>query len=207
MRLTLTRPRPDLRPRHPVHHPTAGGPGSGPNPEGLRPAQLHPVIPRPAPFGRVVAHPASSEQLAQAGQEDVEGRGVHPAVGDDHVGVALEGSMNCSWLGRTVARYCSITLAVRPLALGDVALEPADEAHVGVGVDEDPQVEPLAQLGLVEHEDALDHHDPGRRDLDPSGRAAGRWRSRRRAPAPGDPPPARPTWSSSSGQSKASGWS
>ena len=118
----------------------------------------------------------------------------------------LLGSMNCSWLGRTVPRYWSITLWTGALPLGHVALEAADEAHVGIGVDEDPQVEPLPQLRLVEHEDALDHHHPGRRDhhsIAPAlvgGEVVDRhlhlepcWRAS--------------TWSSSSGQSKASGWS
>ena len=74
----------------------------------------------------------------------------------------LLGSMNCSWLGRTVVRYCSMMLStVRPRS-HHVAPQPADQPDVGLGVDVDAQVEALAQRRLVQHEDPLDHHDPCR---------------------------------------------
>ena len=49
-------------------------------------------------------------------------------------------------------------------ALLDVAADAADDADVGVGVDEDLDVDLLAQRGLDEHEDALD--DDHARGLD-----------------------------------------
>ena len=191
VRLTLTRPRPDLRPRLPPH-PTAGG--AGPRPGSCeppaRPASRCDPTTRPPRAGRGALRLQSSSR-SRARRTSRAGAFI-PPWGTITSAWRFEGSMNCSWAGRTVVRYCSITLAVERSTLGDIALEPADEAHVGIGVDEHPQVEPLAELGLVEHEDALHHDDTGRRDLDVAPGAAGRWRSRTRAPAPAGPRPARP---------------
>ncbi len=57
-------------------------------------------------------------------------------------------------------------------ALGHVPLQPPDQAHVGIGVDEHLEVEALAQRRLPQHEDPLDDHDLRRAD-DPHVPAAG----------------------------------
>ena len=97
----------------------------------------------------------------------------------------FDGSTNCTCIGRTVSRYLSGRMegqkivrriapelrqncargalrhnrVVRARALDDVAAEAADEADVGLGVDEDLDVEQLAQLGRRVDQDALDEDD------------------------------------------------
>ncbi len=57
-------------------------------------------------------------------------------------------------------------------ALGDVALQPADEPDVGVRVDVDLHVEDLPELGLGVDEDAVHEDDLARLDAARLGRAA-----------------------------------
>ncbi len=52
----------------------------------------------------------------------------------------------------------------RPAALGDVALQPANEPRVGVGVDEHLDVHQFAQRRVGEDEDAFDDDGPARMD-------------------------------------------
>ena len=52
-----------------------------------------------------------------------------------------------------------------------VAHDAPQDAHIGVRVDKELDVQPLAQLRLGKDEDALDDDDLGRRDRDRLGRA------------------------------------
>ena len=77
----------------------------------------------------------------------------------------MDGSTNSRCIGRTVSRYWLIDVLDGAAALGEVASQAADEAQVGVGVDEDLDVEQLAEHRLGEDQDPLDEHDPAGLDL------------------------------------------
>ncbi len=66
----------------------------------------------------------------------------------------LLGSMNRSWAGFTVVEVLLDDALGGPATFGGVATETSDQADVGRGVDEDLQVEPLAQGAVPQHEDA-----------------------------------------------------
>jgi len=62
----------------------------------------------------------------------------------------------------------------RPTALGDVALQTADEADVRVGIHEELNIKQLAQGWLGKEQDAFDEDDAARLDrLRPLGAAVG----------------------------------
>src|SRR3972149_3245438 len=81
---------------------------------------------------------------------------VEPPFGEDHIGIALgrldELEMHGSHAGLILLNHT----VDRPAALYQIALQPADEADVGIGVDEDFDVEKPAQVGLREHQNPLD---------------------------------------------------
>lgn len=76
--------------------------------------------------------------------EHVEGDEVVPSFGDDQVRVAL-GGLDVQLVhgldGRQVLPFHGFE---GPPALDDVALDPAQDAHVGIGVDEDLDVDQIA---------------------------------------------------------------
>src|SRR5690606_17186280 len=113
--------------------------------------------------------PAALARPGDAGlhvvHEHLDGDVVAPALRHDQVGVLLRG-LDVEVVHRLdrAAVLVDHALGAAP-ALGDVALEAADEALVGRRVDEHLEVEAAPHLRLVEHEDALDHDD--RRRLEP----------------------------------------
>ena len=84
------------------------------------------------------------------------------ALGNDDVGVLAarldEGDVH----GPHRAQVLADDRFQAALALLEVALQPADEAQVAVGVDEDLDVHQVAQGLLAEDQDALDDDDLGR---------------------------------------------
>ena len=105
-----------------------------------------------------------AQDLLESRDDHLKCDGVEPG-GDDDVGVALGGldKLVVHWTHRLeVLRDHRAHLAT---ALRDVALEPADEAHVGVRVHKDFNVQQLAQLRMRINQDALDNHHARRRLL------------------------------------------
>lgn len=94
-----------------------------------------------------------------------------PPLGDDDVGIAL-GRLDehlVHGLDRgQILRHDRLQIAA---AVAHVAHDAPQDAHIGVGVDEDLDVQPLTQLRLGKDEDALDDDDLGRDDRDRFGGA------------------------------------
>ena len=67
-------------------------------------------------------------------------------------------------MGWTVVRYWSEDLLQRPTALDHVAADAADEADVGVGVDEGLHVAARPHAFVHEQQDSVDDDDVGRLD-------------------------------------------
>src|SRR3990170_2549601 len=106
----------------------------------------------------IVSSSGFGQQGSNPGDDHVHGDGVQAAFGDDHVGVAL-GRFDELQVHRTHRHLILLDdRGDRPPALLDVALQPADEAHVGIGIDEDLDVEQFAQAPLGEDQNAL-HQD------------------------------------------------
>ena len=75
----------------------------------------------------------------------------------------LLGSTKSRCIGLTVPEILIDDRLDRPAAIGDVALQPADEARVGVGVHEHFDVHQPAQFSVGEDEDAFDDDGAARR--------------------------------------------
>ena len=119
------------------------------------------------PYPVTPPSPAPSRSRMRAVITPIPGS-VVPAAGEDDVGVALGGLhelvVHRAHRGEVLLDH-RVDGAAAQL---QVALEAADEAHVGLGVDEDLQVEEVAELRLDEEEDALDEHHVARLDPDVS---------------------------------------
>ena len=93
-----------------------------------------------------------------------------PAFGDDNIGVALRRLDEHLVHGldrREILRDDRLQVAA---AVAHVAHDAPQDAHIGVRVDKELDVQPVAQLRLGKDEDALDDDDLGRTDRDRLGR-------------------------------------
>ena len=91
-------------------------------------------------------------------------RAIEPALGDDHVGVTFRGldeALVCRAYRAEVLLHDELGGTA---SFGDVAPQPSDQADVGGGVDEDLQVEALAEGSVPEHQDPVDDDDARRLD-------------------------------------------
>ena len=114
------------------------------------------------------------EQGFEAGCDHFHRNRVQAPFGDDDIGVALGGFDELQVHGADGGEVLVDDHFGGAAALFDVALEAADEADVGIGVDEDLDIEQGAQFGVAEDEDALDHDDGfGRDALDAVGAGVG----------------------------------
>ena len=104
-------------------------------------------------------------------EDHLERHEIMPALGHDDVGVALAGLhkllvhrlYSTEILGRD-------RLEAAPTLL-DIAQDAANDAHIGVGVHKNLDVEQAQDLGILEDEDALDQQHLSGRDRDRLGRA------------------------------------
>ena len=117
---------------------------------------------------------ATVQQSLDPCSHHVQRGGVEAAFRDDDVGVAL-GRFDEFQVHRPHGELVLLDHRFgRPTALGDIRCKPADEAHVGVRVHEDLDVEELPQRGVNKDQDALHQDHPARRDGEgPVGPAVG----------------------------------
>src|SRR5579883_2459763 len=118
---------------------------------------------------RILAGPAFgslADETIYLGPQQLERDLVAAALGDDEVGEPFRGLAERLVHGSNRGEVLLDHGVDRPATLRRVAAEPAYEAHVGVGVDEDPYVAQVADLRHGEDEDPLEDHDLRRVDRD-----------------------------------------
>ena len=105
------------------------------------------------------------EPAPDVGDDHVDGDRVVAAARHDHVGIALARLDELQVHRLDGSEVLVEDFVERAAALGHVAANAADEADVGVGVDEDLHVAEIAHTRVSEQEDAVD-----RRRRRPAGR-------------------------------------
>ncbi len=98
---------------------------------------------------------SSCSKASRAGGYHLHRDGVQPAFGDDHIGIAFGRLDKLHVHGADGGEVLVDDHLGRPAALGDVALQAADEADVGVGIDKNLDIEQLAQIRVAKDQDAL----------------------------------------------------
>src|SRR5699024_9815670 len=99
--------------------------------------------------------------LTRPGTSMIRGHEVVPALGNDDIGVAF-GGFDVEFVHRLDRVQVLVLDRLQgPPAVDDIAFDPSQQAHIGVGVDEELDVEQSADPRLGEDEDALDDDHPG----------------------------------------------
>src|SRR5690625_4269820 len=94
-------------------------------------------------------------------EDHIHGHEVVPALGNDDIGVAF-GGFDVEFVHRLDRVQVLVLDRLQgPPAVDDIAFDPSQQAHIGVGVDEELDVEQSADPRLGEDEDALDDDHPG----------------------------------------------
>lgn len=101
------------------------------------------------------------QQFLDAADDQIEGDRVVTTVGDDDVGVAFARFDKFEVHGAHGGEVLFDDRFLGAPALVDVALQAADEAEIGVGVDKDAHVHLLAQIFITKDEDAFDEDHAG----------------------------------------------
>ena len=102
---------------------------------------------------------SDAQQSFDPRHDDIHRHGIQAAFGDDDIGIALGRLDKFQVHGADGGQVLVDDRLGGATALGDVALQAADEADIGIRIDEDLDIEQLAQLGFGKDQDAFHQDD------------------------------------------------